>query len=91
MSQREEVGSEPTTAGGGLVDRIERRHVVAVLVLAAVLWFALENRGKVTVTWWVTEIRSPLILVIIVSAILGVLLDRLVRYRRRRKQDVPQG
>jgi uncharacterized integral membrane protein len=62
------------------------RLAAAALVLAAVIWFAVDNSQRVTIDWWVTERQSRLIYVIIVSAVLGALIDRLIQRRRRRSK-----
>ena len=63
----------------GRLGRIVAGAVVALLVLL----FALFNRGRVEVDWVLFERDSRLIYVIIVSALLGALADRLWQRRRR--------
>jgi len=71
-------------SGGGLPSL---RVLLAVLLVAGVVWFALDNRQRVTIDWWVTEHESRLIYVIIVSALLGAVSDRLLgRWRRGRSK-----
>ncbi|MCL4289983.1 MAG: hypothetical protein KJ051_06870 [Thermoleophilia bacterium] len=63
------------------------RVMVAVLLVAGVVWFALDNRQRVTIDWWVAERESRLIYVIVVAALLGALSDRLLgRWRRGRSK-----
>ncbi len=63
------------------------RVLVAVLLVAGVVWFALDNRQRVTIDWWVTERESRLIYVIGLAALLGALSDRLLgRWRRGRSK-----
>jgi uncharacterized integral membrane protein len=61
--------------------------LIAGVILGAVgLAFALVNLGNVNVDWIVGSAHSPLILVIAVSVLIGVGLDRvLVRRARKRK------
>jgi uncharacterized integral membrane protein len=57
------------------------------LGLAAVLlvWFALANLGSVSIRFWISERRAPLILVIVIAGLLGALIAMLAqRYRSRR-------
>ena len=63
------------------------RLLVAAGVVGLVFWFALDNRRRVTVDWWVFERGSRLIYVILVSALLGAVADRLVVRRRRGRQS----
>lgn len=63
------------------------RVMVAVLLVAGVVWFALDNRQRVTIDWWVAERESRLIYVIALAALLGALSDRLLgRWRRGRSK-----
>ena len=63
------------------------RVLVAVLLVAGVVSFALDNRQRVTIDWWVTERESRLIYVIALAALLGGLSDRLLgRWRRGRSK-----
>jgi uncharacterized integral membrane protein len=61
------------------------RVLVAALVIALVIWFAVANRQEVTVDWFLVETSSPLFLVILVAAVLGGLADRLIRWQRQRR------
>lgn len=56
--------------------------IVLVLVLVA---FVVDNRHSVRVGFVVTDRRVPLIGVLIVTALLGAVIDRLLRWRHRRK------
>ena len=58
----------------------------AVIVLVVVL-FALFNRERVAVDWILFERDSRLIYVIVASALLGALADRLLQRRRRRARE----
>ena len=49
--------------------------------------FALFNRDRVTVDWVIFERRSRLIYVIIASALLGALADRLLQRRHRTPKE----
>lgn len=73
--------------------RDRRRDVRLVLSgVAAVLlvWFALANLQDVTIHFWVTTTRSPLIVVIVISGVLGAAIAlALSRMSRRRRQ--PEG
>lgn len=63
------------------------RLVAGAVIALLVLLFALFNRGRVEVDWVLFERDSRLIYVIIVSAVLGALADRLLVRRRRRSSE----
>jgi uncharacterized integral membrane protein len=65
-------------------ERVTRLVVAAVIVVLVIL-FALFNRERVSVDWILFERRSRLIYVIIASALLGALADRLIQKRHRPK------
>lgn len=67
-------------------ERLIRIALAAVIVLLVVL-FALFNRERVTVDWVFFERSSRLIYVIIGSALLGALADRLVQRRHRSPKE----
>jgi uncharacterized integral membrane protein len=73
-------------AEGKRSSRDENRLVVALVAAALLIAFAAVNTDKVKVNWIVTSRTSPLIVVIVVSALIGALADRfmVVRARRRR-------
>ena len=48
---------------------------IAALVAGALLaWFAVDNAHSVNIHFWVTTVRSPVIVVIVASALLGALI-----------------
>ena len=59
------------------------RYVVAAVLALYVILFALFNRDRVEVDWVLFDRNSRLIYVVIVSALLGALADRLIQRRRR--------
>ena len=63
---------------------ITPRHVVAAIVVAIVLWFAFANSQRVRVDYLVSDRDSRLIYVILGSALLGAIADRLLLWRRGR-------
>jgi uncharacterized integral membrane protein len=67
-------------------ERVTRLAIAAVIVIV-VLVFALVNRERVTVDWIIFERRSRLIYVIIGSALLGALADRLLQRRHRAPKE----
>jgi uncharacterized integral membrane protein len=67
--------------------RRERARLAAGVILGALgLAFALVNLGNVKVDWIVGSAHSPLILVIVVSVLIGVGIDR-AAVRRARKRS----
>jgi uncharacterized integral membrane protein len=66
--------------------RRDRARLVAGLILGGVaIAFALVNLKTVKVDWIVGSARSPLIVVIVVSALIGAGLDRIVVSRARKR------
>jgi uncharacterized integral membrane protein len=69
--------------------RALRKRVVLLGIGVVVLLFAILNFSRVKVNWIVTSGRTPLIIVIAVSFVLGVAADRLAieRIKRRRRSE----
>jgi uncharacterized integral membrane protein len=65
--------------------RLGTRIGLGALLASAVIWFMVANSQEVEVDWFVVETHSRLFLVILLSAVLGALVDRLIRWRRGRK------
>ena len=57
--------------------------VVWLIVLAAVVVFALVNTDKVNVDWVAKDSEAPLWMVIGISAVAGAIIGSLARVRRR--------
>jgi uncharacterized integral membrane protein len=66
-------------------DRGLGRYVLAAVIAIYVILFAAFNFDRVKVDWVLFERDSRLIYVIIISALLGALADRLIQRRRREK------
>ncbi|MBX5443440.1 MAG: DUF1049 domain-containing protein [Solirubrobacteraceae bacterium] len=80
------MSNDPTVQTADPVDRRERnRRIAAIAVGAVIIVFALVNLDEVRVTWIVAETRTPLIVVIAVSFLLGLLGGYLLRGRRTRE------
>jgi uncharacterized integral membrane protein len=72
------------------MSRRDRARLTAGLILGALaLAFALVNLGNVKVDWIVGSAHSPLILVIIVSVLIGVGIDRVAVRRARKRSKSP--
>lgn len=76
-------GGEPVVRDRRRDARLVSTGVAAVLLV----WFALANLQDVEIHFWVVSTKSPLIVVVAISVLLGslvsVLLSRFVRGRRR--------
>ena len=75
-------------------DKLERqgsgrgRLVIAIIVLVILVAFVIANTRSVKVSFLFTDRRPPLIFVLVVTAIIGALLDRLwIRSRRKDDKD----
>jgi uncharacterized integral membrane protein len=70
--------------------RRERARLTAAVILGALaVAFAVVNLSNVTVDWIVGSAHSPLILVIAVSVLIGVGIDRLAVRRARTRSKSP--
>jgi uncharacterized integral membrane protein len=68
--------------------RRERARLIAGLILGGLgLAFALVNLNSVKVDWVVGSAHSPLILVIVVSILIGVGIDRIAVSRARKRKS----
>lgn len=73
-----------TSRSGGRPDNANRtKLIVGAVIVVLILWFALANRDsqEVHILFWSVNMR--MIYVILVSAILGAIADRLFLHRRR--------
>ncbi len=84
-----EVPGDMTGAGAprGTKPRDRRRdtRMIASGVVAVLLvWFALANLQDVSIHFWVSTTKAPLIVVIIISGVLGALIGVMATRRRKR-------
>lgn len=84
----EEPGTDADTGAG---ERgVEHRRNVLLFASGSsaviLVWFALGNLHRVTIEFWVTQSRAPLVLVIAISGLLGALISALVGRRRPRRR-----
>ena len=61
--------------------------VVWLIVLAAIVLFALVNTDKVNVDWVAQNSEAPLWMVIGISAVAGAIIGSLARVRRRLERE----
>jgi uncharacterized integral membrane protein len=59
------------------------RLVVALILVALLVAFAIDNSHSVKVGFVFTEKKIPLIFVLIGTVIVGAVLDRIARFSRR--------
>jgi uncharacterized integral membrane protein len=78
--------SDPPSDSDSSSQRKGNVRLVGLGVAAVLLvWFALANLGSVSIRFWISERRAPLILVIVIAGLLGALIALLAqRYRSRR-------
>lgn len=80
--------STPPREGPSKRELVTAKTVAAVAVAALLIAFGLSNRNDVPVDWLVGTSHTPLILVIVVSAVLGAILGgAVVRKSSRRPRD----
>lgn len=70
-------------ADGGRSAGDVARLVPAVVLVIAVVAFALANTEKTEVNFLFTETRAPLILVLLATAVVGALIGALLRRRHK--------
>lgn len=95
--------ADPTMNPGGYgsdPDRTPRdrgrdvRLVVSGVVAVLLIWFAFANLQNVTIHFWVSSSKAPLIVVVVIAALLGMATAALIsraRRHRHRNEDVPGG
>jgi uncharacterized integral membrane protein len=72
--------------GRGRDGRDTARIIVAVVLVAALVAFVVDNIGSVKVGFVFTDRKIPLIFVLVATALIGALLDRLAQYAVRRRR-----
>lgn len=65
--------------------RVDSRQVLILVAAVLLAWFAIGNWQSVTIHFWLSTTKAPLVIVIAVSALLGGLVTRLARRRHRPK------
>jgi uncharacterized integral membrane protein len=81
--------AEPVTPKRARTPEEKRRITIGVLA-GVVLLFALLNLNEVKVDWLVTSWKTPLIVVIIVSASIGAVAGVLVDRKKHRPPAPPE-
>ena len=61
------------------------RIIAALVILGVLVAFVLANLRKVKVGFVFADVKIPLIFVLIATALIGAILDRLVQYVGRRR------
>ncbi len=92
---------DPAASGAGASDaagasgrrfRLRPRTVIAVVIVAALVIFMVQNRSQVPVSFLVIEVHWPLWVVIVTAAAAGAVVREVLRWvirlaRRRRRHD----
>jgi uncharacterized integral membrane protein len=78
--------SQVERGGGREIDRRRAATLVGVgIAVVLLVWFALGNIHDVSIEFWFTSRKAPLIIVILISGLLGALIGALVVRRRQPK------
>ena len=85
MSEENEISRTPDAA------KPVGQLVVAGILVVAVLIFVLQNTEKAKITWLFWDGQAAIWVVIVVSAVAGAILERLIAYLIRRKRRHPNG
>ena len=81
-------GSNGRGDGGQGSDARDAAHVIGIVVLVALLIaFVVDNTRRVKVGFVFANRETRLIYVLIVTFVLGILVDRLWQHWRRRRRD----
>lgn len=67
--------------------RRDTRLIVTGVVTVLLLWFALANLQDVSIHFWVSTTKAPLIVVIVISGLLGAAIGLLAQRRRQRDAE----
>lgn len=70
---------------GNPVGRLFARHWGALLLAIVLIVFVLENRRRVSINLLATHVRSPLWLVLVVTALIGLAIGYLLARQRARR------
>ena len=76
--------SEATSDGRKLP--IPPGPVLAVLLVAALIFFVVQNNEAVDFKWLFLDMSGPLWVVIVVAAVAGALLSQVLGWLRRRRR-----
>jgi uncharacterized integral membrane protein len=88
MPEQARDADQTAHPSGRAMGRRDRSRLVAATVLGALIAaFALLNLDDVKVHWIVTTGQTPLIIVVIVSFLLGIGVDRLLILRAKRRRQ----
>jgi uncharacterized integral membrane protein len=69
--------------------RVSSKLVIAVLIVAAAVWFIVVNKSRVDIYLWVPKITAPMWLVLLLTFAGGLLVGLLLR-RNGRPEHVRQ-
>ena len=61
------------------------KTILALLILAAAVWFILANRGTVRIRLWIPVVLAPMWLVLLITFCAGMLTGMLVWRRKRQR------
>jgi uncharacterized integral membrane protein len=63
--------------------RPSAKTILALVIAAAVIWFAFANTRQTQITFWLKTISAPMWIVLLGTFLAGLLTGWLVRRRRR--------
>jgi hypothetical protein len=87
------MASMPTTDGGPATGAAKRggftispKVIGIAVILVAVVWFIIVNRGRASIYLWVPKVTAPMWLVLAITYLGGLATGLLVIVRRGKKQ-----
>lgn len=77
-------GNAGTGAGGRTKRPVSVGQILGGLLFVLVIVFIIENSRQVKIRLIIPEVKAPLYIAILISAVLGSAITWLLRYRRHR-------
>jgi lipopolysaccharide assembly protein A len=65
----------------------DTRMVLTGVVAVLLIWFAVINLQDVSIHFWLTTTKAPLIVVVVISVVLGAAITLLLTHLSRRRNQ----
>jgi uncharacterized integral membrane protein len=75
--------SQAAATGATRGFRIRPKAILAVVIIAATVWFVLVNSQRASIKLWVHTVSAPVWIVLLCTFAAGMILGFLLRRRRR--------
>jgi len=84
VSQSVSAGESAAATSPSRGFRIPPKLILAVVILAAVLWFVFANTSDAKIKLWVHTVSVPVWMVLLGTLVAGIIIGWLLGRRRRR-------